>query len=216
MADMITGDQLRDLKAKHPNAKVLCYVNSTAEIKAESDCCVTSANALKIAQSFPADQEIIFVPDRHLGTYTAEQLGREFILWPGFCPTHARFTLEQIRGARSRYPNAVIMVHPESPKPVRDNADQVLSTGGMFRFAMESDKDQFVIGTEIGIIHGLTKKNPGKTFLPLHERAICPNMKKIDCEKVLWSLQNLETMVVVPEPTASKARKSIEKMLELS
>lgn len=216
MADMITGDQLRELKAKHPNAKVLCYVNSTADIKAESDCCVTSGNALKVAQAFPADQEIIFVPDRHLGAYTAEQLGRKFILWPGFCPTHARFMVEQIKGARSRYPDAVVMVHPESPRPVRESADQILSTGGMCRFALESDKKEFIVGTEIGIIHRLQQESPDKTFIPLHERAICPNMKKIDLEKVLWSLKDMETKVTVPEPISSKARKSIEMMLELS
>jgi quinolinate synthase len=112
MADMITGEQLRDLKAKHPGAKVLCYVNSTAEIKAESDCCVTSSNAVAVARSFPADQKIIFVPDQHLGSWTAEQLGRSFILWPGFCPTHARMTDRQIALAREAHPGAPVLVHP--------------------------------------------------------------------------------------------------------
>lgn len=216
MADMITGDQLRELKAEHPGAKVLCYVNSTADIKAESDCCVTSSNAIEIARSFPDEQEIIFVPDRHLGAYTAEKLNRNFILWPGFCPTHARFMEEQIKGARSRYPDAVIMVHPESPKPVRDAADEVLSTGGMCRFALASDKKEFIIGTEVGIIHRLKQESPDKRFIPLHERAVCPNMKKIDLEKLLWSLKDMETRIVVPEPIASKARRSIEAMLALS
>jgi quinolinate synthase len=216
MADMITGDQLRELKAQHPGAKVLCYVNSTAEIKAESDCCVTSSNAVAIARTFPADQPIIFVPDRHLGAYTAEQLHREFILWPGFCPTHARFMPEQIKGARQRYPEAVVMVHPESPKPVRDAADEVLSTGGMCRFALASGSRMFIVGTEVGILHRLTKENPGKIFIPLHERAVCPNMKRITLEKLLWSLTDMESRIEVAEPVASQARRSIEAMLALS
>ncbi|MDA3926196.1 MAG: quinolinate synthase NadA [Kiritimatiellae bacterium] len=216
MADMITGDQLRELKAKHPKAKVLCYVNSTAEIKAESDCCVTSSNALAVAKSYPADQEIIFVPDRHLGGYTAEQLHREFILWPGFCPTHACFMAEQIAESRKQHPDALVLVHPESPKPVRDAADQVLSTGGMCRFALKSDNTSFIIGTEVGIIHRLQLENPDKSFFALHDRAICPNMKKIDLEKVFWSLKDMETKIVVPEDIAIKAKLSIEKMLSLS
>lgn len=216
MADMISGDQLRELKARHPHAKVLCYVNSTADIKAESDCCVTSANAVAIARSFPENQEIIFVPDRHLGSYTAEMLHREFILWPGFCPTHQRFTAEQIAAAREAHPEALVLVHPESPKPVRDAADQILSTGGMCRFALESAAQSFIIGTEVGIIHRLQQESPQKTFIPLNERAICPNMKKINLEKILWSLKDLETKITVPADIAVKARQSIEAMLALS
>ena len=216
MADMITGDQLRELKAKHPDAKVICYVNSTADIKAESDCCVTSSNAIAVAKSFPDDQEIIFVPDRHLGSYTAERLNREFILWPGFCPTHQRFTIDQIEAARNDHPGAQVLVHPESPKPVRDAADQILSTGGMCRFALESDAKCFVIGTEVGIIHRLQKESPDKTFVALHDRAVCPNMKKIDLEKVLWSLKDMKTKITVPNEIAVKAQRSIEAMLAVS
>ncbi|MFA7172370.1 MAG: quinolinate synthase NadA [Kiritimatiellia bacterium] len=215
MADMISGDQLRALKAKHPDAKVLCYVNSTADVKAESDCCVTSSTAVPIARSFPKDQPIIFVPDRHLGAYTAEQLKREFILWPGFCPTHQHLTLEQIHAARKVHPEAEVLVHPESPKPVRDAADQVLSTGGMCRYALESACQCFVIGTEIGLLHRLRRESPRKTFIPLNERAICPNMKKIDLEKILWALKDMETKITVSSKIADKARKSIEMMLAL-
>ncbi|MDD2599642.1 MAG: quinolinate synthase NadA [Kiritimatiellae bacterium] len=215
MADMISGDQLRELKAKHPDAKVLCYVNSTADVKAESDCCVTSSTAVQIARSFPKDQPIIFVPDRHLGAYTAEQLNREFILWPGFCPTHQYLTAQQIFAARKAHPEAEVLVHPESPKPVRDAADQVLSTGGMCRYALESACECFIIGTEIGLLHRLQQESPQKTFIPLNERAICPNMKKIDLEKILWSLTDMETKITVPTAIADKARKSIEMMLAL-
>ncbi len=215
MADMISGEQLRELKAKHPGAKVLCYVNSTAEIKAESDCCVTSSNAVAVARSFPADQEIIFVPDQHLGSWTAEQLGRKFILWPGFCPTHARMTDRQIALARAEHPGAPVLVHPECPKGVRDAADQVLSTGGMCRYVLGRPEESFIVGTETGILHRLQKENPGKQFFPLLESAVCPNMKKTTLEKVLWSLQENQTIVRVAEPIASRARKSIEAMLAI-
>jgi quinolinate synthase len=213
MADMITGDQLRELKAKHPDAKVLCYVNSTAEIKAESDCCVTSSNAVAVARSFAADQKIIFVPDQHLGSWTAEQLGRTFILWPGFCPTHARMTDRQIALARAEHPGAPVLAHPECPKGVRDIADQVLSTGGMCRYVKGRTEPVFIIGTETGIIHRLQKENPEKQFIPVLESAVCPNMKKTTLEKVLWSLKENQTVVRVEDPIASRARKSIEAML---
>ena len=215
MADMITGDQLRELKAQHPSAKVLCYVNSTADVKAESDCCVTSANAIDVARSFAPGQEIIFVPDRHLGAYTAEQLGRDFILWPGFCPTHARFTEAHITAARAAHPGAPVLVHPECPKPIRDAADAVLSTGGMCRHVLGRAEPTFIVGTEIGILHRLRNENPGKTFIPLHEQAVCPNMKKTSLEKILWSLRDMREAVTVPEPTASRARRSIEAMLSI-
>ena len=213
MADMVTADQLRALKAEHPGAKVLCYVNSTAEVKAESDCCVTSANALAVAKSFPQDQELIFVPDQHLGAYTAAQLGRRFILWPGYCPTHARLTAEQIRHARLAHPQAPVMVHPECAKEVRDAANQVLSTGGMCRWVKDRPEREFIVGTEIGILYRLRQENPGKTFWPLLENAICPNMKKTTLEKVLASLRDNQKVVRVEEPIAGRARRAIEAML---
>jgi len=213
MADMITGEQLRALKAQHPGAKVLCYVNSTAEVKAESDCCVTSANAVEVASRFAPDQEIIFVPDRHLGSYTAEKLGRTFVLWPGFCPTHARLTERQVAEARAAHPGAPVLVHPECPKPVRDVADAVLSTGGMCRYVLGRQEPAFIVGTEVGILHRLRKENPDKAFHPVQEQAVCPNMKKITLEKVLWSLRDMQTVVAVPESVASRARRSIEAML---
>lgn len=216
MADMINGAQLRELKAQHPAAKVLCYVNSTAEIKALSDCCVTSSNALAVARSFPPDQQIIFVPDRHLGSFTAEQLGRSFILWPGFCPTHARMTEAHIAKARAEHPGAPVLVHPECPKPVRDAADAVLSTGGMCRHVLGRPESAFIIGTETGILHRLRNENPGKAFYPLLEQAVCPNMKKISLEKVLWCLRDMQTVISVPETVAQPARRSIEAMLAIT
>ena len=215
MADMITGEQLRALKAQHPGAKVLCYVNSTAEVKAESDLCVTSANADKVARSLPPETEIIFVPDQHLGGFTADHLGRKFILWPGYCPTHAKLTTAAIEKARAEHPGAEVLVHPECAQPIRDAADQVLSTGGMCRYAKESATKQFIVGTELGILYRLRQENPGKEFFVLQEIAICPNMKKTTLEKVLWSLRDLQTPVRVEEPVASRARRAIEAMLAI-
>ena len=215
MADMLTGDQLRALKAQNPGAKVLCYVNSTADVKAESDCCVTSANAIAVAKSYPPDQPIIFVPDQHLGAYTAEQIGRSFILWPGFCPTHARLTDKHVRAARAAHPGAPVLVHPECPKPVRDAADAVLSTGDMCRHVLDRPKPVFIVGTEIGLLHRLRLENPDKTFHPLIDKAVCPDMKKITLEKILWSLRDMERVITVPEPVASRARIAIETMLAI-
>ncbi len=213
MADMCTGEQLREFKAQHPGAEILCYVNSTAEVKAESDLCVTSANSVAVAQSLPADQQIIFVPDRHLGSYTAEELGREFILWPGCCPIHARLTLDHIVAARAAFPDAPVLVHPECPKPVRDAADAVLSTGGMCRYVKGRPEKAFVIGTETGILHRLRQENPGTLFHPLLEQAVCPDMKKITLEKILCCLRDMRPVVTVPKPISERARRSIGAML---
>jgi len=191
-------------------------VNSTAEIKAESDCCVTSSNALAVARIFSDTYPVIFVPDQHLGAFTAEQLGRTFILWPGFCPTHARMTESQIRQARAAHPGAPVLVHPECTKPVRDAADAVLSTGGMCRHVLTRTDPVFIIGTETGILYRLRKENPEKIFYPLLETAICPNMKKTSLEKILWCLLDMQTVVKVPEPTSSLAKRSIDAMLALS
>ena len=216
MADMITGAQLRELKAQHPGAAAVCYVNSTAEVKAECDICVTSGNAEKVMAQFPKDREILFVPDQHLGGFTAERMGRTFALWPGYCPTHARLTEAAIQEARAAYPGATVMVHPECAKPVRDAADQVLSTGGMCRYARESSDQTFLVGTELGILYRLRKENPGKTFIPVRTSLICPNMKKTSLEKVLFSLREMQTPVTVEPETARKAKQAIEAMLAIS
>ena len=177
MADMITGEQLRALKAQHPGAAAVCYVNSTAEVKAECDICVTSGNAERVMATFPKDREIIFVPDRHLGSHIAEKLGVTYILWPGYCPTHARLTAKQVADARAAHPGAPVLVHPECSKEVRDAADERLSTGGMCAFARNSSGQEFIVGTETGILHRLRQENPGKKFWPAAE-LVCPNMKK--------------------------------------
>lgn len=215
MADMITGAQLRELKAKHPGAKAVCYVNSTAEVKAECDLCVTSGNAERVMATFAPDEEIIFVPDRHLGAHVMGLLGRKYILWPGYCPTHQALTPAAIAAARALHPQAPVLVHPECPEDVRAAADERLSTGGMCRYARESAAREFIVGTETGILHRLRRENPGKAFYPVNEQLVCPNMKKTTSEKVLRALQSGEHEVVVPETVAVRARRAIDAMLAI-
>jgi quinolinate synthase len=216
MADMITAEQLRAKKAEHPGAVVICYVNSSAAVKAECDLCCTSSNAMKIVSSVPADQEIIFVPDTHLGHYVQEQLGRKMMIWDGYCPTHSRIRDVDIIREKEDHPNARVMAHPECPLPIRDLADYLLSTGQMCRHARESDEKEFIVATEMGLLYRLRNENPDKKFYSVSDRALCPNMKKIDLEKVLWALEDMQYRITVPEETAGKARRSIERMLELS
>ena len=212
MADMITGEQLRALKAKHPGAAAVCYVNSTAEVKAECDICVTSGNAERVMATFPKDREIIFVPDQHLGAHIAGRLGAAYILWPGYCPTHARLTAKQLAAARAAHPGAPVLVHPECTKEVRDAADERLSTGGMCAFARTSPAQEFVIGTETGILHRLRRENPGKRFWPAAE-LVCPNMKKTTLENLRDCLRDLSPAVTVPPEIAARARRAIDAML---
>ena len=212
MADMITGEQLRTLKAQHPGAAAVCYVNSTAEVKAECDICVTSGNAERVMATFPKDREIIFVPDQHLGSHIAEKLGVKYILWPGYCPTHARLTAKQVAAARAAHPGAPVLVHPECPKEVRDAADERLSTGGMCAFARTSPAQEFIVGTETGILHRLQLENPGKKFWPAAE-LVCPNMKKTTLEKVRDCLQDMSPVVTVPKYIAVRAKRAIDAML---
>jgi quinolinate synthase len=216
MADMITAEQLRALKAEHPGAKVLCYVNTSAEVKAECDLCCTSANAVRMVGEVLKDaKEIIFVPDRYLAAFVTAKTGREFITWPGFCPTHARILPEHVEAARARHPGAVVMVHPECRPEVTAIADMVISTGGMSRYAGESPAREIIVGTEPGIIHRLKKENPDKIFHPISDSVICPNMKKTTLEKILWSLEDMTHRIEVPDPIAARARRSIETMLNI-
>ena len=216
MADMITVEKLRNLKLQNPKAKVVCYVNSNAEIKAESDVCCTSANAVKVCQSLRDTREIIFVPDKYLGHYASTKVpDKKFILWEGFCPTHAMILPEHIKEVKKLHPKAKVMVHPECTPETIALADEVLSTGGMLKYAKESDAKEIIVGTEIGMIYPLQKENPDKQFYAASDRAICPNMKLTNLEKVLWSLQDLKTEVKVPQDIAKKAKIAIEKMLEI-
>ena len=215
LADMITAEQLLELKTKHPDALVVCYVNSSAEVKAESDYCCTSANAVEVVNSLPKDKPIIFVPDQHLGRFVSERTGRELILWPGYCHVHVAITEQDIKNAKAKHPDAVVMAHPECTEPVKDLSDQLLSTGQMLRYAHKSDAKEFIIATEIGMIHALKKQNPQAEFIPATEKAVCPNMKRITLEKVFWSLQDMQYKVTVPQDIRTKAKKAIDRMVEI-
>lgn len=214
MADMITGEQLRELKARHPGAKVLCYVNTSAEVKAECDLCCTSANAVTMVREvLKGAKEIIFAPDQYLAAYVAEQTGRSFITWHGFCPTHAKILPEDVEREKALHPNAVFIAHPECRPAVTHLADKVASTEGMCRYVQETPATEIIVGTEVGIIHRMKKENPEKVFYPVSELAVCPNMKRTTLEKVLWSLEDNVHEVNPPAEIARRAYASIERML---
>jgi quinolinate synthase len=216
MADMIDAPALRKLKAEHPGAAVVCYVNSSAEVKAESDVCCTSANAEKVVASIPPEREILFVPDRYLGGHAMRRTGRKMVLWPGFCPTHARILPEHVERRKREYPGAVVLAHPECRAEVTALADQVLSTSGMLRFARESSARTFLVATELGILHPLQRDNPDKVFVPVTEQAVCPNMKRNTLEKVLWALEELQTPIEVPEDVRVRAAAALRRMLDVA
>jgi quinolinate synthase len=213
MADMITAERLRAKKKEHPQAVVFCYVNSPAEVKAESDICCTSANAVEVVESLGAP-EILFIPDQYLGHYVSERTGKKMILWPGFCPTHVRIRPEMIQELRREYPQARVVVHPECTPDVIALADEVASTSGMCRYARRDDVKEMVVGTEVGIIHRLRKENPGKKFIPVSEQAICPDMKLITLEKVLWALEEMTPEVKVAHEVRLKAIAAVDRMLQ--
>jgi quinolinate synthase len=220
MADMVTVHGLRELKAEHPDAVVVAYVNTSAAIKAETDVCCTSANAVQVVDRFPRDQKIIFVPDRNLGDYVARQTGREetMILWQGWCHVHDDFRADEIEQIRVANPGSVLMAHPESRREVLEIADVVASTSGMLRYPETSDATTFVVATETGLLHKLGKLYPDRTFLPASSQAICPNMKRNTLEKAIATLGDewddaLEHEVVVPEPIRVKALQAVERML---
>jgi quinolinate synthase len=216
MADMITDKQLANLKKEYPGALVVCYVNTSARVKALSDICCTSSNAVKVVNSIPEDKQIIFIPDKYLGSYVQSQTGRKMILWNGFCPTHARIDVKTIITLKKEHPGAVVLVHPECTPDVIEIADKVASTGGMLSFVKQSTKKEFIIGTEIGLIYRLKKENYDKVFYPASSHAICPNMKLINLEKLLWALEEEQFEVRLPQDVIDKARTAIDNMLALS
>lgn len=216
MADMVAPRELAERKKERPDAAVVCYVNSSAAIKAMSDICCTSANAVKVVASIPTEREVLFIPDQSLGHYVSEQLGRELILWPGYCPTHHRILAADIERLEQEHPDAKVVVHPECTTDVIALSDAVASTSGILRYCRQSEAREFIIGTEIGLLHRLRKENPAKTFYPPSPLADCPNMKLNTLEKLVWSLEDLVYEVSVPADIAEKARLAIERMLDLS
>ncbi len=227
LADTINADQLRKWKEEYPGAVVVSYVNTTAEVKAESDYCCTSANAVNVVKSIPEDKEILFLPDMFLAAYVARKTGRKIQIWPGECHVHAGIRPKDIVEIRDKHPDAEMIIHPECGCTTSlmcyaddttngDNGIKILSTGGMVKRALESDSEKFIIGTETGLLYRLRKENPGKEFVPVKEDAVCEFMKMITLEKVLESLRNEVYEVKVPEVIAIKAKKAIDRMLEIT
>ena len=214
MADMITAAELRKWKEEYPGRKVVCYVNTSAEVKAECDVCCTSSNALQIVEAVEGD-EILFAPDKNLAAYVARFTDKKIIPWDGFCYVHNNIALRHVREKKERFPEAEVWVHPECRPEVIDFADKVLSTGKMIKEAKVTEKTDILIGTEAGIVYRMKKENPGKNFHPVKEMAHCSNMKKIKLRKVLDCLENGKYRVEVPEAISRRARGAIEKMVEL-
>jgi len=212
MADMITADGLREMKSRHPGVPVVTYVNSSAAVKAESDICCTSANAVKVVASLE-EAEVILAPDRNLGRYIADQVDKTCHFWDGYCPTHERFTVDDVRVVQADYPEALFMAHPECPPEVLAIADHICSTSGMYTFAKDNPAQQFIVGTEAGILYRLRKENPEKTFILPTTRLICPNMKLTSLEDVLQSLQTMSPQVTVPEAVRIPAKVALDRML---
>jgi len=214
MANMIDTEKLRMLKEEHPNAKVVCYVNTTAAIKADSDICCTSSNAQAVVDSLNC-KEIIFIPDKYLGEWVAKKSEKKFILYWGYCPTHIKFSEDDILNLKKRYPKALVLCHPECQVQIKALSDFVLSTGQMIKAVKESKAREFIIATEQGIIHQMERKNPCKKFYHASPLAVCPNMKKTNLSNLLDALKNLkEHEVIVDKRIAGKARIAIQRMLK--
>jgi quinolinate synthase len=216
MANMITAQDLIRLKKEHPGAVAVGYVNTSAEVKAELDYCCTSTNAVAVVNALKDREEIIFVPDKYLADYVSKQTQRKLIAWNGFCPTHVKILPEDIKREKKFHPFAKVMVHPECLPQVVASADVVLSTSKMCQFARETQSKEIIVGTEVGLIYRLKLDNPTKEFYPATERAVCPNMKRATQEKIVWALEELKEEVRVSDDIRLRARKAIDRMLEIA
>lgn len=214
MAAMITAESLKLEKNKYPNAAVVCYVNTPASVKAESDICCTSANAVKVVNALP-EEEIIFVPDRNLALFVAAYTKKKIIPWNGYCPTHHLILAGDILLEKEEHPGALVLVHPECRPDVVALADKVLSTEGMLNYVRQSNSKEFIIGTEVGLLHRLGKENPGKTFIPATSYAVCPNMKMNTLGSIIRALEKNEHVINVPEDIRIKAKLALDRMLEV-
>jgi len=217
LADMIVSQQIRRWRAEHPDGVVLCYINTTAAVKAESDYCCTSTNAVRVVETIPADKEILFVPDYYLGTYVKARTGRRIHLWKGYCPAHAVILPERIDALRDQHPEAEFLMHPECGCLTKqmDLADEILSTEGMVRHVDRSPGTEFIIATETGLLHRLRSRHPEKRFYAASEHASCHHMQRNTLEKVFQSLLRLQHVVTVDPAIAARAIKPIERMLSV-
>jgi quinolinate synthase len=214
MADMITAQELRGWKARYPGRKVVSYVNTTAEVKAESDICCTSSNAVRVVNSLP-DDEVLFAPDKNLAAYVGRLTKKRIIAWDGYCYVHNQILAADIAAKKEKYPEAEVWVHPECRPEVIDLADKVVSTGNMVQAARETSAREVLIGTEAGILHRLRQENPQTAFLPVKDLAFCSNMKKINLIKVWKALEGMQFRVEVPSAISQRARGAIEKMIQI-
>jgi len=214
MADMVTAEGLRKMKQQYPGVPVVCYVNSSAEVKAEADICCTSANAVNIIKSIKSDR-VIFAPDMNLGHYVSRFVDKEIILWEGFCPIHRRLTSKEVLGLKEKYPDAVFVCHPECNPDVVDLADHVCSTSGFYTYIKKSDKKRFIIGTEKGVLYKLKLENPDKEFILAYDTFQCKNMKKITLKSLYDALAKEQYVITVPEEIRVKALGAIQRMLEV-
>jgi len=210
LADMVTVEQLRTLKEQYPRATVVSYVNSSAEVKAESNICSTSANAIDVVNSLPHNQ-ILFIPDRHLGSYVAEQTEKNVFLWNGYCYVHENITTDQLKSLKEKHPEAEIIVHPECPAPVRRMATFIGGTAQMSRHVMLSEQQEFIVGTEANFVYRLESDNPEKKFYPLN--SLCEGMNEITLERVKLALERMEFDVRIPNKVMIKAKSALDKML---
>jgi quinolinate synthase len=215
MADMVTAEEVLRLRKENPDAAVVSYINTSAAVKAESDVICTSSNAVKIVERVKADT-VIFLPDKNLGSYVRRSTGKKVILGSGFCPTHDRITPDDLARVKEKHPDALVMVHPECRPGVVDMADIVLSTGQMVAFARETTSRTIIVGTEIGLLHRLRAVAPHVEFIPASDSFICPNMKKITPERLFEALRDEQSVITVERDTAARARRALDRMLELS
>ncbi len=214
MADMLTAQQLREFKEKHPGVPVVTYVNSTAEVKAESDICCTSANAIQVVK-WTKSKEVIMTPDRNLAAWVRRHTDQIIHAWDGYCPVHDDLTVEAVKKAMEEHPDAVLMAHPECPEEVLDLAHVVRSTSGMLQYAKESDAKKFIVATEIGLLHPLQKQNPDKEFYEASPDMICDDMKKTGLKELLKALETEGPVVKVEENIRKKALKAVERMMQV-
>ena len=215
MADMITAQALREKKREMPDAVVVSYVNTTAEVKAESDICCTSANVIQVVNTIDPDKRVLMTPDKNLAQYTIKATGRDISYWEGYCPVHNNLGADQVRRVKTAHPDALFLAHPECPPEVLELADEIKSTSGMIAFAAESDRKEFIIGTETGILHPLSKANPGKDFIPADEQMVCRDMKKTGLKDIFKALQTMKPVVKVPEDIRIRAKRAVERMLSV-
>ena len=214
MANMVTAEGLKALKAKHPGAVVVAYVNTSAAVKAESDVCCTSSNAVEIVNRVPADKQIIFVPDRNLGDWVERQTGRKMVIWDGYCHVHEHIDPAEILARKAEHPQAKVLAHPECPRAVVDLADVVTSTSGMLRYPETDDTQTYIVATETGLLHRLNKMYPDRRFVAASLNAVCPNMKLTTLDSAIEALDEGLNEITVPPKVRERAAVAVQRMIE--